>query len=156
MLREKDVTAFRMQHAVYKIALAEDTRAHAGADREIDHVFDAPGDAEGGLAGDGTVHVRVKADGYAQIREISHDIAVLPRELRGCRNVAVGRRVLLEIQRPETGNAQAVDLMILKEFMHRRQGLRRCQRRCGHSLVNVSILIADRADHLGSARLNSS
>ena len=51
----------------------------------------------------------------------------------------------------EAADAQGADILILKEVNDGGHGVLRFQSRNGHTLQDIALLVADGADHLGTA-----
>lgn len=86
----------------------------------------------------------------------SYDVKILPRCLRGRRDIAVCCGCRVQIDRTEAGDTEAFDIFIRKIAQDRRD--RHVRRLCRNrnAIINFSILITDGTYHLCTAGFQSS
>ena len=94
-----------VHQAVHRPAAQQAAPADAGAHGEVDEAVEAAGRAPARLAQRGRVHVRVERHGTPRSLVNPPTTSVRPAGLGGGRDVAPGRRSLVEVHRPERANA---------------------------------------------------
>ena len=150
----EDVSALRVQHTVVGLAANDDAHAHAGAHGDVDAVFHIPGAAPGSFSQGGGVHIGVKAHGNTQcFFKLRHNGVVLPGQLRGGGDIAVGPASFFQVHRAEAADAQGTDSLAPEEIDHGPHGFRRGAGGDADPLQDIAVFVADGTDHFGSAGL---
>ena len=157
MTDEEDVAPLRVDHAMVGPAVHDDPHAYAGADGDVDAGPHVPGTAPGGLPQGGSVDVGVKSHGNAQgLLKRPDDGVVLPGQLRRGRDVAVCIRGAVQVDGAEAADSQGGDPPAPEKVQHGRHGVRRVPGGDTDPLQDPAAFVADGADHLGAAGLQSS
>jgi len=151
--REEHVPHFRVHQPVHHLAVDHQTAADARAHRHIQQAAAPLARAHGVFRQCRRVHVRVDARGHTQrVLERGHQWILNPFLLRGLGDAAVGRRGRVQVQRAEGADAQRLHVEFPDKIDNLRHGDVGRERRKAGALKHAALRVADRADHLGSAR----
>lgn len=124
MTLDEHMTCLRVHQAVEQPALTVQAYADASAYGHVGHHLAALSCAVHRFPQRRTIHVGVKLDGNGKgPGKGAYEIHILPALLRRSLDVAVGRGLLLQIQRPEAGNPQGFDVILLEPGNNLRQHL---------------------------------
>ncbi|KAJ8574936.1 hypothetical protein ON010_g4274 [Phytophthora cinnamomi] len=157
-LGHDDVAALRVHEAVDGAAVRAHADADARAHRDVHGAADVAVAAVRHLVQRRRVHVRVEADGHARERalEHAHDVRVAPVGLGRARDVAVRRRLLVEVHGAERRDADRVELALLEpghDGAHGLVGGRRVHLELLQDVLRV--VLGDGRDPRGAAHFDS-
>ena len=154
---QQHVSHLRVHHPVQQLSVDQRAAADAGADRIVDEAVQSLAGAIGHFAQRRSVDVGIDANGDAQrLGKRRAQRIVPPCQLRRGRDRAVVRRCRIEAQWTKAADAEGVDALIAEVFDQSRHRFLRRERRKTRTVEKIALLIADSADHLGAAGLQSS
>lgn len=149
---DPDVSDFRMQKAVDRLAVDDQTAADTGADGDIEAAFKAFGRTEDGFGQGRGVHIGIHGDGDLQgLREFRDNGVIAPGQLGRCRDGAESRGGWVQIQGAEAADAQGGNGMLPEKGDHFGHGfLRRFRREFG-PFEEIALFIQHGQNHFCSA-----
>ena len=152
MFSHQDMSGFRMQHTMKQFSVAHNTHTNTGSDSDIYAVFQTFGDSPGGFSQCRSIYIRIKSHRNIQCFFKSTDnIAICPCQLWCGRDITIGFRVTVYINRSKAADSQCFDLFIFKILNQFRKCDLRSFGRNRYPFKNLSVFVSDCADHLGSA-----
>ena len=126
MTLDEHVPRFRMDEAMEQLSIAVQAHADTGAYGHVGHHRASHAGAVYRFPQGRPVHVGIKFDGYRKgPGKGTYEIHVLPALLRGGFDIPVGGRIFLQVQRPETCNAQGFDGILFEPVNNFREHLGR-------------------------------
>ena len=149
---EQHMPHLGVQQTVDGMAAHHHAAADAGADSHIDHIAAALGRAHFQLGQRSGVHVGVDGGGNVlSLQQLRQQGVILPFQLGGGGDVAVGGGIRVRVQRAEAAYAQRVDLPAVEKLLHGRHGHRRFFGGDGHSFQFLAGLVKGGQHHFGAA-----
>src|SRR6185369_17742362 len=104
-----NVAELAMAETACRLAVDDQPDPYAGTDRHISEIGEALPASPADLGHGRAVHVGVERDRHIKgVAKPGNDISPCPARLRGRKDMSVGRRLGVQVDWPEAGDAQGI------------------------------------------------